>query len=107
MKISNQDILNKKIGLLSRIIYGSSLNLINDIMEKDGCDVVLTINGQEVDIQTFFTDIENNINNFIHEESKRIISDNFADLQNKITETEESFKCLYDVLEDKFNKEME
>ena len=99
MKINLTDDVRKD-GLLSHIILNSISETTMDALVKEGsiqgvgviCDLVLTANGHEIDIQDFVDHWQSQVDRIIEEKAQELLSDRFREISDLLVDLEERIK---------------
>jgi len=99
MKINLTDDLRKD-GLISHIVLNSISETTMDALVKVGsvqgvgviCDLILTANGHEIDIQAFVDHWESQVDRIIEEKAQELLSERFREISDLLVDLEERIK---------------
>lgn len=76
------------------------LSLSPENIQEAEVDIVLTVDGKEVDVMTFFKHLSDSYFNYVGKAAKRLISDEITekltDLQNVVVDATNKIECLAD-----------
>jgi hypothetical protein len=90
----------QKDGLISHIVLHSISTSTMDAIVKAGriqdigvfCDLILTANGHEIDLQAFVDFWEAQVDRMIEKKAEELISDKFRDISDLLVDLEERIK---------------
>jgi len=99
MKINLTDNV-KKDGLISHIVLNSISETTMNALVKTGsvqgkgviCDLVLTANGYDIDLQAFVDHWQSQVDRIIEEKAEELLADRFREIQDMLTTLEERIK---------------
>jgi hypothetical protein len=99
MKINLTDNV-KKDGLISHIVLNSISETTMNALVKTGsvkgigvfCNLILTANGHELDLEAFVDHWQNQVDRIIEEKAEELLADRFREIQDMLTTLEERIK---------------
>lgn len=101
MKITTTEIVDNK-SLIGHIILsgiGTHPSIMESVARDREADVKLTVNGAEIDIQSFMDHWQSQVERMIREEAMKLVEDKFNDVSDKMREfsnaLSDSLDCLY------------
>jgi hypothetical protein len=86
MKITTNDIVDNK-SLVGHIILngiGKHPEVMKAVTRDKEAEVKLTVNGAEIDIQSFMDFWQSQVERAIHEEAMKLVEDKFNDIREKM-----------------------
>ena len=90
MRIERDEILSR--GLIGHIVLNALASypvIVDEIRDDGGADVLMTVNGQEVDIEAFADHWQGQVSEFIADKAESIIRDRFGSVSDLLSDLEE------------------
>lgn len=83
---------------LGETLQEMALSLSPENIKEAEVDIVLTVDGKEVDVMLFFKHLSDSYFNYVGKEAKRLIADEITekltDLQNVVVDATNKIECL-------------